>query len=252
VPAGDLDRVRLLLSTRLFADEPPTELEPLAKAGSVRRPVRGEHVFEAGDPADSIYVVASGQLKDAIYAEDGAEVVHSLWEPGMVLGEVSFLARRARVMSLIALEPSVLLVLPRDAVMTFLAGHPPVAMKLLEHVASTSRWQTLMIASLARRPLSDRVLLRLLDLAESNGSIDRDTAVAPHVSQSTLAAMVGASRENVNRALAGLAAAGTVRAESGRYTISDPDGVRRSIIEGWPLLPSPDGLDDRDGPDGRP
>jgi len=241
VPAGDLDRVRLLLSTPLFRDAPAVELEPLARAGSVRRPVRGEHVFESGDPADAIYVVASGQLKDAIYGEDGAEVVHSLWEPGMVLGEVSFLARLPRVMSLVALEPSVLLVLPREAVMSFLAAQPAVVMKLLEHVASTSRWQTQMIASLARRPLADRVLLRLLDLAESNGSIDRDTAVAPHVSQSTLAAMVGASRENVNRALAGLTAAGTVRADGGRYTIPDPDEVRRSIIDGWPLLPRPDG-----------
>jgi len=65
--------------------------------------------------------------------------------------------------------------------------------------------------------------------------------VAPHVSQSTRAAMVGASRENVNRALAGLMAAGTVRADGGRYTIPDPDEVRRSIIDGWPLLPRPDG-----------
>ncbi len=43
----------------------------------------------------------------------------------------------------------------------------------------------------------------------------------------------------MNRALAGLAAAGTVRVDDGRYTIPDPDGIRRSIIEGWPLLPTP-------------
>jgi CRP/FNR family transcriptional regulator, cyclic AMP receptor protein len=242
VPSSDIDRVSLLLGTKLFGEVEPSELEPLARAGTIKRAVRGEHIVDPGDAADAIYVVASGQLKDAIYSADGAEVVHSLWEPGMILGEVGFLARqRTRVMSLIALEPSVLLVLRREPVMAFLTSHPAVALKLLEHLATTSRWQTEMIASLARRPLADRLLLRLLDLAESNGSIDQGSATAPRVSQSTLAAMVGASRENVNRALAALTASGTVRSEGGRYVVADPDGVRRAIIAGWPLLPAPDG-----------
>ena len=241
MPAGDIDRVRLLRGTFLFADVPEAELEPLARAGSIRRAVRGEHIVDAGDAADAIYVMAAGQLKDAIYTggrRGGRSLALGAW---MILGEVGFLARqRSRVMSVIALEPSVMLVLPRDAVMAFLVEHPAVAMKLLEHVATTSRWQTEMIASLARRPLADRVLLRLLDLAETNGSVGRETALAPRLSQATLAAMIGASRENVNRALAALTAAGTLRIVGGRYAVVDPDGVRRAIIDGWPLPPRPD------------
>ena len=107
VPPTDVDRVSLLLGTSLFDDLSPAELEPLARAATVRRVVRGEHVFEAGDPADALYIVATGQLRDAIYSDEGAEITHSLWEPGQCFGEVGFFARgRTRVMSVLALEPS--------------------------------------------------------------------------------------------------------------------------------------------------
>lgn len=64
--------------------------------------------------------------------------------------------------------------------------------------------------------------------------------MAPAVSQATLAAMVGASRENVNRALAALAASGTITSVDGRYVIGRPDWVRRDVLAGRPLLPEPD------------
>ena len=96
VPPTDVDRVSLLLGTSLFDDLSPAELEPLARAASIRRVVRGEHVFEAGDPADALYIVATGQLRDAIYSDEGAEITHSLWEPGQCFGEVGFFAPAGR------------------------------------------------------------------------------------------------------------------------------------------------------------
>jgi CRP/FNR family cyclic AMP-dependent transcriptional regulator len=234
VPDVAVDRVVVLLGTSLFGDLSPAELEPLARAATIRRAVRGEHIFEVGEAADAIYIVVSGQLKDATYSDDGAEITHSLWEPGQFFGEVGFFARsRRRVMSMQALEPSTLVVLGREALTAFLARHPAVALKLLEDIATTSQWQTGMYLTLARRPLADRVVLRLLDLAEASGTADADVALTPRLSQSTLAAMVGASRENVNRALGVLAAEGSVLAVEGRYRIADPDRARRRIVAGW-------------------
>jgi hypothetical protein len=87
-----------------------------------------------------------------------------------------------------------------------------------------------MFLTLARRSLADRVVLRLLDLAESSGTSDPTLATTPRISQSTLAAMVGASRENVNRTLAGLTAVGILRPDGGRFLIAAPDAVRRRIV----------------------
>ena len=79
-------------------------------------------------------------------------------------------------------------------------------------------------------------MLRLLDLAETNTEHPDGAAVTPRISQSTLASMVGVSRENVNRAIGALVAAGSVRRENGRYVLVDPAALRREVSSGWPPL----------------
>jgi CRP/FNR family transcriptional regulator, cyclic AMP receptor protein len=231
------DRTSLLLGTYLFEDLSPAEVEPLARAARVRPAVRGEYIHHVGDPADEIYVVASGQLKDEVVTEDGDEVVHTLYGPGMVIGEPGFAApERNRVMAVVALEPCTLLVLHRDHLMPFLFHHPQALVRMLEGLSTIARNQTELIAALARRSLPERLLLRLLELAETNARRDDGAVVTPKIAQSTLAAMVGVSRENVNRALATLAADGAIRIQDGRYVLPEPERLRREIAAGWPLL----------------
>jgi hypothetical protein len=106
-----------------------------------------------------------------------------------------------------------------------------------------ARFGTEVIVTLARRPLAERLLLRLLVLAESgdDGREDgeSDELVTPRVSQGDLAAMVGSSREHVNRALARLAAEGHLRIEGNRYVIRDAERLRHQMFPGWPLRVNP-------------
>ena len=234
---AEVDPVATLLGTYLFEELSPAEVEPLARAAIERRLDRNEYLTRVGDPADSLWVVASGQLKDQIVTEDGDEVVHSVFGPGMVLGEPGYFAiERNRMMAVIAVEPTVILVLRRDDLTPFLARHPAVVTRALEGLASIARGQTELIAALARRPLQERLLLRLLELAETDLDRPDGAAVTPKIAQSTLAAMVGVSRENTNRALAALAAEGSVRIEAGRYVLPDPERLRVEVSNGGPLL----------------
>jgi CRP/FNR family cyclic AMP-dependent transcriptional regulator len=234
---ADPDRVSLLLDTYLFEDLSPAQVEPLARAALLRRVVRGEYVWHVGDTADALCVVASGQLKDSLVTEDGDELVHSYFGAGMVIGEPGFFAaERNRVMAVVAVEPSTLLMLERERLIPFIQRHPRVIARALEGLASVARGQTELITALARRPLQERLLLRLLDLAETNAPAVGAASVTPKISRATLAAMVGASRENVNRALATLAAEGAIRIERGRYLITDPKRSRAGVSLGWPLL----------------
>jgi CRP-like cAMP-binding protein len=51
-------------------------------------------VHHVGDPADEIYLVAAGQLKDSIVTEEGDELVHTFYGPGMLIGEPGSSRRR--------------------------------------------------------------------------------------------------------------------------------------------------------------
>jgi DNA-binding transcriptional MocR family regulator len=92
-----------------------------------------------------------------------------------------------------------------------------------------------MISALLSRSLTDRLVLRLLELVDSSPDRRAGLAVTPKISQSTLAAMVGVSRENVNRALSALAARGLIRQEQGRYVLLDEARLRRELATDWPL-----------------
>lgn len=101
--SAEVDRVATLLSTYLFEELSPAEVEPLTRAAIERRLDRNAYLTRVGDPADSLWVVASGQLKDQIVTEDGDEVVHSVFGPGMVLGEPGYFAiERNRMMAVLA------------------------------------------------------------------------------------------------------------------------------------------------------
>jgi CRP/FNR family transcriptional regulator, cyclic AMP receptor protein len=226
-----------LARSYLFEGMTRDQIEPLAAVTRPRDLVRGEHVCHVGDPANEIFVVLSGELKGYAVAADGEEVIHSLHGPGMTFGEPGyFAAERIRIVAVIAVEPSTLLRLDRRDLVPFMEQHTGVKDRVLERLASNSRWQTMVIASLATRPLTDRLVLRLLELVDSSPESGTGRAITPKISQTTLAAMIGVSRENVNRALAALMADGDIKQESGRYLLVDEQRLRRRVAREWPLV----------------
>jgi CRP/FNR family cyclic AMP-dependent transcriptional regulator len=225
-----------LARSYLFEDLDRDDLALLAAAVTTRRLVRGESLWRLGDIADEIYVVLEGEVKDSVVDVDGAEVVYFVHGPGMTFGEPGFFAvDHHRIVEVVAVAPTVLIRLDRRDLVPFMAKHPSVKDRALEGLASNTRWQTTMIASLVQRSLSDRIGLRLLELVDSSPERIEGMPATPEISQSTLAAMIGVSRENVNRALATLVSDGLIRREKGRYVILDEARLRDRIGRDWPL-----------------
>jgi CRP/FNR family transcriptional regulator, cyclic AMP receptor protein len=225
-----------LCRSYLFEGLTKDDLAPLAQVSRTRTLVRDERLCHLGDPADEIWVVLSGEVKDSVIDADGFEVIHFVHGPGMTLGEPGFFAvEHTRIVEVIAQQHSVVIVLHRRDLVPFMAQHASVKDRVLETLASNSRWQTTMLSSVARRSLTDRLVLRLLELAESSPELSSGEVATPKISQSTLAAMVGVSRENVNRALSTLTTQGAIRKEQGRYILVDNERLRREISRDWPL-----------------
>jgi signal-transduction protein with cAMP-binding, CBS, and nucleotidyltransferase domain len=113
VPQAD-DVLTGLSRSYLFEDLTRAELEPLAAEVTTRRLVRGEYVFHQGDPADEIYVVQSGEVKDSVVDADGYEMIYFVHGPGMTFGEPGYFAvERTRIVEVIAVQPSTLIRLGR-------------------------------------------------------------------------------------------------------------------------------------------
>lgn len=224
-----------LARSYLFEDLTREQLAPLAAAVGTREYARGEYVWHAGDAADEVYVVVEGEIKDSVLDADGVEIVHFLHGPGMSFGEPGYFALdHNRLVEDVAVAPSVLIRLPRAELDPFMARYPCIKDRVLERLASDMRWISTLVVSLVSRSLADRIGLRLLEMIDSSESTGDGPAVTPPISQAMLAAMVGVSRENVNRALAGLTADGLIRQDRGRYVIVDEAALRARIARDWP------------------
>lgn len=233
---GDGEVTWGLARSYLFEGLAAEELEPLAGACRPRRFVRGEYVWHAGEPAQEVWVVLSGEIKNCVVDVDGNEIIHFLHGPGMTFGEPGYFAHEHfRIVDAIAVRPSTLIRIDRRELDPFLENHPALKDRALEALASDMRFQTSLISSFLTRPLADRLMLRLLELIDSSPERRAGRSATPKITQSTLASMIGISRENVNRALAALALEGSIRLEGGRYVLVDEEQWRRNLAQGYPI-----------------
>ncbi len=215
------DGVRLLASTTLFRGFSEQELEPLASRLQPRSFPRGSYIFREGDPGRTFYVIADGQVKIAHLGRQGEEIVFALLTAGDTFGELAlFDEESTRTADAQAAEPTDCLALNREPFMTFAETHPPLMRHLVRVLSVYLRRADEALAEAAFMDITGRVAKKLLDLAESHGKPTKDgVRIGVRVTQQTLAGMIGASRENVNRAVSRFVARGDIAQEAGTITI---------------------------------
>jgi CRP-like cAMP-binding protein len=200
---------------RLFDGLSAESLRVITRTLRARRFRRGEVLFHEGDPGDALFIVTAGAVKVVVPSEDGDEAILATLRRGDFFGELALLDGAPRSASAIALEPTEVLALPRDQFRALIATEPAIRDALLASLAGELRRLTTHVAELHFLDLTGRLAARLARLAEEhgerleNGEIRLD---AP-LTQSDLAAMIGATRQSVNKLLGEFEAGGLLRIE---------------------------------------
>ena len=223
----------VLAEVGLFADLTTAELIGLAALMRPRAYAKDEVIYLRGDPGTAFYVIASGKVKIALTSPDGKEIILRRLGPGGFHGELALLDDEPRSADAIATEPSVLLVLQRDAFRRFLADHPSAATKLLATVSHYLRRNAELIQDATFLDVPARLARVLLDLAtDGTGSSDLPApgAVIPdRMKQGELAALVGATRESINKWLGAFEKQGLIRFDKGEITLLRPSALKQRI-----------------------
>lgn len=216
-------RVDALRRTALLRGVPDAVLDRLATVGVVRELAPGEVLFLEGDPSDDLVVVVSGRLKVVLTSSgERAELLLRIAAPGATLGEPSLVDGAARSATVVAIERTVVLSVPRDDVLEVAHEHPVVLEALLGQLAQLVRLLSVACADLVLLDLPRRVAKLLL--AESvDGRVELD------LSQSALGSMVGGSRQTVNSALGQLERRGWIERAGGRVLLRDEPALRRFV-----------------------
>jgi CRP/FNR family cyclic AMP-dependent transcriptional regulator len=209
----------------LFAGMSQESLQAITRTLRARRFRRGEVLFHEGDPGDALFVVASGAVKVVGPSEEGEEAILATLRRGDFLGELAVLDGAPRSASAVALEATEVLALPRDQFRALVASEPAIRDALLAALAGELRRLTTHVAELHFLDLTGRLAARLARLAEEhgerlpNGSIRLD---AP-LTQSDLAAMIGATRQSVNKLLGEFEADGLLLIERDSILVPNLD-----------------------------
>ena len=99
----------------------------------------GEVLFNAGEPADSGYVVQEGSFVLTPSQPDSDNAV--LVGRGTLIGELALLTETVRPVTATAQEPSTVLRIPRTLFLKMLEGYPDAATKLREIITvRTDDW----------------------------------------------------------------------------------------------------------------
>src|SRR4051794_18674828 len=211
----------------LFTGLPANELERLGALVRARRYRRGEVIFLEGDVGGSLCVIAFGQVKIVLSGIDGREVVLNVYGPGVFFGEFALLDGEPRSADAIAQDTCLLYWLTRDDFLAFLEGHPRAASTLLAVLSRRLRHTTRVVHDATFRDVPARLARVVLDLATTHGrSAGEGVVVDGRFTQTDLAAMVGASRETVNKALRAFERNGMMRHERGAITVMRPERLR--------------------------
>jgi CRP-like cAMP-binding protein len=224
-----MDLVAVLVDCPLFSGMPRPNLEALAPAAKVRTFRKGSYIFREGDVGNALYVISRGQVKISRMGRGGAEAVYAILVPGDSFGEIALLSGdAARTADAQAMELTECASVPKDALLAFLDQHPVMSRHLMRALARYVQQVDESLAEIAFLDIGGRVARKLLDLGQSHGrQTGEGIRIDIRLSQRTLASMVSASRENVNRALHRFSARGDIKQAGGLITILRPEELRK-------------------------
>jgi len=214
--------VNSLRRCALFAHVDDAGLRVLAGLMRPRRFRRNEVIFHQQDVGDSLHIVVDGGVKIVLPSQGGEEAIIASLKPGDFFGELALLDGGPRSTTATALEPTETLALPRDQFLRLLPEDPRLVTALLKALAGELRRLTGHVEELHFLDLAGRLTMRLVRLVRdidptAHGRVELDWPFT----QSDLAAMIGGTRQSVNKLLSGLVEEGLLQIDRETLVITD-------------------------------
>ena len=154
-------------------------------------------VFAQGDAADAVFYIQKGRVKVVVISEQGKEAVVGILGSGQFFGEGCMNGHSLRIATTTALEGCLITAITKTAMLAVLHDQPTFSEMFMAYLLTrNSRIEEDLIDQLFNS--SERRLARLLLLLAHFGKEGSPQPINPHISQETLAEMVGTTRSRVS------------------------------------------------------
>lgn len=213
-------------STPMFSGLVEAEQERIESIARLRDLQRGDVVWSAGDPADSLNLIVRGRAKIVRHGTTG-DVILEIFGSGEPLGAIATYNRIPYPASAVAMEPTVLLCVPARDYFDLLDRNPDMARSLIRELTRINLMLSRTLAEYRGQRVDARIAQLLLTLAERTGSDTPEGVRIPFpLTRQEVAEMVGTTVESAIRVLSRWGREGLViTAESG-FVIPSAEALR--------------------------
>lgn len=221
---SQFDLPRYLGTLPLFSSVGEAERQRLAEDCQLRRMQRGRVVFRVGSPCREFHVVVTGHVKLFAMSPTGSEKVLQLCGPGRSFGEAVMFLNSPYVVSAQTLTDTLLLTIPRNAVMREIEGNPEFSLRMLAGMARRLHGLVRDVEAYTLHSGTQRVIGYLLgEHADANdvASGGAVTVTLP-VSKAAIASRLSITPEYFSRVLGELATANLIEVNRRQIHIFDP------------------------------
>jgi CRP/FNR family transcriptional regulator, cyclic AMP receptor protein len=219
----------ILTKVPLFADLSLAEIDGLSRALRRRRYAKGSLVHAAGAMGGDLYIIELGRVAIQLPSDRGAELTLRLLGPRDFFGEISLWDEEPWFADARAVEDCQLLLLAKRDFLDLLDKHPAVARRLLTIICKRLRHNAKFAQDLAFLGVPTRLARALVILVESKGwgwdSYPQESLLV-EITQSALAAHVGATRESINKWLGYYERRGYIRCQRDSIVVLRLDELR--------------------------
>ncbi len=220
--------VASLARTPLFIGLDQPALERLSVGARTRRFRRGEVIYHAGDPGDSLFVIVSGEVKLALPSETGEEAILSIRRDGEVFGMHPLLDGEPRLGTASALAATDAILVHQEQLRELIDTQPVVRYRILASLTSETRRLSVHVEELHFLDITGRLAAELVRLAiEADPSGENGPVrLRGSLTQAELASMVGCTRQSVNKLLGRFTIDGLIKLDRTGIVITDRNGLR--------------------------
>jgi CRP/FNR family transcriptional regulator len=230
-----MNPVDVLRQVPLFASLTNEQIAAAAGWFRVETFAQDAMIFLEGDPADRLWVVASGQVKIVKHTRDGQENLLEVITPGEMFGGAGLLLAEHPATA-VAMTPTIALSIERGPYLQLIRQYPDVALRIIDLLGE--RLQAAMkMRALAVERVDVRLANILLKLCDKVGEpigepAEEGTRINLPLSRQDLADMAGTTIETAIRVMSRLRKEGLVHTEAGGYVVVLDHERLRKLSEG--------------------
>jgi CRP/FNR family transcriptional regulator, cyclic AMP receptor protein len=158
---------------------------------------KNQAVYAQGDVADAVFYLQKGRVKITVLSEHGKEAVVAILAPGQFFGEACLHGHPLRRATATTMEDCVTTAVAKPAMIALLHDQPTFSELFMAYVLTrNSRLEEDLIDQMLNS--TEKRLARLLLLLANFEGEGSPQSIATHISQETLAEMIGTTRPRVS------------------------------------------------------